>query len=474
MTKGLATLCKCVYLSSGCSLRVIKPIRFESAFSAAVCLSKLVFLAFSLLANLLVAELAFAETNAEQAFEPQVIVSRAEVNPVVGQKVLLRFELLVNGFFNGATKFELPSMSSARLAKASDFAINGSKRVVGKTLSSQIWDVELYPEQSGLIEVPNIVFAIHYVDADSGKSLSRTIVAEPILVFAYLPESLKGVSTYIVSDNVQVEDNWSEVKVEYQPGDIIKRTLIITADDTPASYIPPFKANIADGITLVVKEPQLVNENNRGESRGQITQDLTYIIDKPGNYVLGGEVISWWQLGSGLKLNRLEQRDVAVIGFSTKNAYHILLLLLGCGFLALILFWIRTRKSTLYSQAKHALAAEDWPLFVSLMYRKHDNSASPARLTAQLQSTDNAKQSRKAEKLTGTLNKLFDYLFARSSAVELKTTPLQSPSESGETNQASRTETNDIDKDGSEFKSKEGRLPSKSDLIKLLKATFNK
>ncbi|MCK8043496.1 hypothetical protein MSG37_01230 [Shewanella sp. 1CM18E] len=363
-------------------------------------------------------------------------------------------------------------MSSARLAKASDFAINGSKRVAGKTLASQIWDVELYPEQSGLIGVPNIVFAIHYVDADSGKSLSRTIVAEPMLVFAYLPESLKGTAAYIVSDNVQVEDNWSEPKSEYQQGDIIKRTLIITADDTPASHIPPFHAKIVDGITLVVKEPQLENENNRGESRGQITQELTYIIDKPGDYVLGGEVISWWQLGGGLKQNRLEQRYVAVIGFSIKNGYQILLLLLGCGLLGLILFWIRTRKSTLYKQAKHALAVKDWLLFISLMYRKHDESVSPSRLKLQLQSEDNAKQGRKVEKQTETLNRLFYYLFSKNSAVELKTTQRHSPNESRVTNHASSTETNDIDKNSSEFKSKEGKLPSKSDLTKLLKATF--
>ncbi|MFT7683136.1 MAG: hypothetical protein ACI935_002623 [Moritella dasanensis] len=309
---------------------------------------------------------------AEKQSQVAVITSTInEYHPVVGQKVTINYLLAVKGYFNGATRFQLPSLSKARLAQSSQFAINGSTVIDGEKYATQLWQIDVYPEHSGLLELPALSFNVKYKGAESDNHVSQ-LRSENLAVFAYVPEPLKQIKKYIVSSDVQLTQRWSELQTSYQVGDIIQRDITIKAADIKSIQIPAIKFPIVAGIQINAQEPKLDDQSNRGEQTASIKQTITYVIKQAGDYQLGGEPLNWWHLEKGLQQSYFEENTIKVSGFSPLQKKRLIII---SGVILLLLFsYLKYRKipPSLNSQLKKSLKNKQWPRFIALLYQKAD------------------------------------------------------------------------------------------------------
>jgi hypothetical protein len=328
------------------------------------------------------AENAGAGDNA-QVSPATLITSVNSVHPVVGQKLVMRYEVAVDGYLIGGTKFDLPSLAKVRLLKSSDFAINGSKREGGKTFATQIWEVDLFIEHAGLIEIPRLNFHISYKNAN-GNSIKQMLVSEPTILFAYLPDALSSIDRYIVSPRVSISQQWigekgigekeNGEKVQYQVGDILKRQITIEAADIQSIQIPQFIPAPASGIKIVAHEARLNDSNNRGTQTATLTQDFTYIINKPGTYFLGKESLSWWNDEDGLQVDTFEMFEADVAGLSPYSFRLIVTLGVCCTLIVLGFVVMHKRPISLKRQLKQAINRREWQTMVALLYQISDKS----------------------------------------------------------------------------------------------------
>ncbi len=304
---------------------------------------------------------------------PQLNSKISTKHPVVSQNVVLSFELVVDGYFNGPSSFDLPSLSSARLTKSSDFAVNGSRRDAGKTLASQLWEVNLYPEQTGLLEIPALVFNIEYIDS-TGKPVKQSLHSRPLRLFAYLPDDLQGVSSYLASPQVTVSDSWTGQKDQYEKGDIIQRQIQIEAQQIQSIQIPHFEPKQKQGIRIVQAEPQLSDNSNRGQRTAKMTQSLSYIINQAGSYKLGGETLHWWHVEQGEKLAEFEVYTIKVAGVRPVFYWIALAILLTFILLSWGYFAIKKRPASIRRQLGVVLRAQNWHRLVTLLYQQADQN----------------------------------------------------------------------------------------------------
>lgn len=306
--------------------------------------------------------------------QSQAVMITTTVNdyhPVVGQKVTISYLLAVKGYFNGATRFQLPSLSKARLAQTSPFAINGSTVIEGEKYATQLWQIDLYPEHSGLLELPALTFHVQYKGSQESNHVSQ-LRSDSLAVFAYVPEPLQQIKKYIVSSDVQFRQRWSEPQVSYQVGDIIQRDISITASDIKSIQIPAIKFPMVDGIQMNVQEPKLDDQSNRGEQTASIKQTITYVIKQPGDYQLGGESLNWWHLGNGLQQGYFDTNTLKVSGISTLQKQGFIII--STVILLLLFSYLKYRKipPSLNSQLKKSLKNKQWPRFIALLYQKAD------------------------------------------------------------------------------------------------------
>ncbi|UJF17086.1 hypothetical protein L0B53_03950 [Vibrio sp. SS-MA-C1-2] len=58
--------------------------------------------------------------------------------------------------------------------------------------------------------------------------------------------------------------------------------------------LPTLQADAPDGVSVLLSEPVLSEDYKRGEHFAEIIQVISYSIDRPGHYQLGGEKLTWW------------------------------------------------------------------------------------------------------------------------------------------------------------------------------------
>ena len=347
----------------------------------------------------------------------QILTQVSNVHPVVGEPVVLRFELLVNGFFNGGTKFELPSMSTARLSPASSFAINGNRTIAGITYSSQLWEVYLYPEQQGLIELPSVRFDIKFMDNVSHKSKTLSLLSEAKVFYAYMPAELSNNEPYIVAEQVSIDEQWSEPKQSYQIGDVIEREITISVVNLPAMNIPRFKVVAPEGVKFIAQEAKLRDNNNRGESTAIVSQIYRYIIHRDGEYLLGGENLNWWQPEIGLHQLKYSTYKVTVTGSFGNRKW-----LLAASILVLVLAGLMLIRKYKKLKLPHrvqlwqALLLKDWRGFINLIYQRGDKVLAPAQMKPRVTHKQPVADELANQHLA--ISSLFEHCFGPGSAEE--------------------------------------------------------
>jgi len=332
------------------------------------------FLLLSLSAFSIVSAHAAIESTTATEKAPSVTIKVDQHHPIVRQKVSINYLLAVPGYFNGSTRFELPSLSKGRLSQASEFAVNGSTFIEGEKYATQLWQIDLYPEQKGTIELPALSFTVQYIDAQQNQKTTR-LDSDSVVVFSYLPEALTEVDHYMVSSDVELSETWSMEKEKYEVGDIIQRDITITAEDLTSIQIPAIKFNKVEGVQITAKEAQLEDESNRGEQTATLKQTITYVIKQPGSYSLGGEKVDWWHLQKQLQQANFEAKVITVSGISAIQIKIAAVLVVVI--LLFIYFYLKIKKRppSLLSQLKRALKNQQWALFITLLYQKADTNA---------------------------------------------------------------------------------------------------
>lgn len=323
-----------------------------------------------------------AQADSKQQAQPAqawVELTLKQRHPVVGQSLTLAYDVYVPGYFNGVTEFNLASLSRARLQQRGQFAINGSKTEAGVQYASQRWEVTVIPEQAGLISIPAQRFKVNFVDA-SGQAQQINLTAKAIDIFAYVPTELATKQDYFVADDVSLKQTWSEPKASYQIGDVIRREVVLTATNISSIQLPRFKPNVPRGISVTQLEPRLKDSNNRGEQSATMTLQLQYHIEQAGDYQLGGENVTWWQLDQGLQQKTFKTQQFEVAGFTLQWIWSILAIVIFLVCLSAC-YWLYLKyKHSLTGRIKHAYRKQQWSRLIALLYQRADRR----RVLAQL------------------------------------------------------------------------------------------
>ena len=84
-------------------------------------------------------------------------------------------------------------------------------------------------------------------------------------------------------------------------GDSITRTVTIQAAETPAMLLPPVTFPALDGLAVYPAQPALQDktEGRTDALTATRTDSATYILQRPGDYVLPAIDVRWWNAGEG-------------------------------------------------------------------------------------------------------------------------------------------------------------------------------
>jgi hypothetical protein len=253
--------------------------------------------------------MALASSASEPAAPPYFVDSWLEpAQAVPGQKMVLNLKIGVDTYFTRAAKFSLPEMEQA-LVLLNSQAINSGESRHGKRYATQLWEIDIYPNRAGILMVPAITLGFSRApDSESAgeDSAQRVeVVTEQLLGLVAMPAAMKGLSGFMVSSDVEIDDQWTppQGKQSLLRGDVIQRVITIEAKDMTAMNMPQINPQTPRGVSVTLAEPSLSSSNGRDGPSARMEQHISYAIEKPGRYKLGGEAISWWNPQQSQRVN---------------------------------------------------------------------------------------------------------------------------------------------------------------------------
>ncbi|MEZ5571842.1 MAG: hypothetical protein R3E64_07430 [Halioglobus sp.] len=214
----------------------------------------------------------------------------------VGEHIRLNLMIGVDSYFSAATDLALPDIEHA-LVLHDQPAINGAKDIGGKYFTTQLHQIDIYPGREGIMVVPAFQVTFTQAVEVNGELSSQSVRldTEQLLGLIQVPPVMQGEAGFMVSPHVQVSDEWEGTRDdEYQVGDVLTRVVVLTASDMAAMNMPQFTPRVPRGVSVTLAEPSLSSSSGREDTAATMEQHMSYAIEAPGRYRLGGEVLSWW------------------------------------------------------------------------------------------------------------------------------------------------------------------------------------
>jgi phosphoglycolate phosphatase-like HAD superfamily hydrolase len=229
----------------------------------------------------------------------------------VGERVTLVVELLAPGYFAGAPNFDLPDPPGMMIVPPQGSPTLGTETIDGVSYTVQRHELSVFAHRDGPQTMPPLTIRIHFKRNPLDKEpIAATVKTEPLNLTAKRPPGSGKLGVIISARDLTAAEEWKPEPGKAKTGDAFTRTITFTAPDVPAMAFPPFPAHKIDGLGIYTNAPEVEDQTDRGNLRGQRRETITYVCQRPGQFVVPPVHLSWFDL---------DAKKVQVIEFPSRT-----------------------------------------------------------------------------------------------------------------------------------------------------------
>lgn len=253
--------------------------------------------------RLMVSLLLLLAAHAAFAQDPQEPVLRTELEAdaaIPGQPVILRLTVLAPTWFPkppDLPTFDMPNLM-VRLPPRSTFPV--SERIGGDTWSGISRVYRLYPLIPGIFEIPSQTVRVHYAVPGTSDPATVELQTEALTLSGTVPAEAIGLDPFVAARALELEQTIEGEVADLEPGAAVTRRLRVSIEGAPPMSIPPLLvAQRAPGLSAYAVEPVLEEVVEDGILSGSRTEQVTYVAESGGRFVLPAVRMDWFNLDSG-------------------------------------------------------------------------------------------------------------------------------------------------------------------------------
>lgn len=254
--------------------------------------------------------------RATQAVEP--VQATIEVTKAwTGQPVLIVVTLYSPGPFSGTAAFDLPELSSTAIVRT------GSPLVGNETIDDDDWftqrhELNVYTQLTGEVVIPS--FSVRF----EGK---QTFTSEPepmqgktseLRFESQRPPGSGSQDLVMSAETLTIDQSWLPEQPDsatLRAGDVAERRISLQATGTTAMLMTPVAVQTPDNVRVYDSDPEVVDKNDRGDSRSSRLETIKYQFEQPGTYELPAIDYIWWDYkNEELRTESLPGASVKVTG----------------------------------------------------------------------------------------------------------------------------------------------------------------
>lgn len=177
----------------------------------------------------------------------------------------------------------------------------------------------VFAERSGPIVVPGVSITASVVLRTPGGDFQRTerrVSADPITIqVATIPATYPADAPWLPAASVEILEDWPHAARPLDVGTPRRRTLLVRAEGTLASSLPPLDAAYPAAVRLYPEPPELRDQPGRSGVVALRTESADLVTQGPGTVVLPSVSLTWWDTrAERVRTTTLDARSIEVVG----------------------------------------------------------------------------------------------------------------------------------------------------------------
>lgn len=254
-----------------------------------------------------------ATTNADDTPTTRVIARARIVTPqpiVAGQQARLEIEILTTTWFLRAPEMPNLDLPNAAVTLEEQGVSNMNTEIGGVKWFGLTRTYLVTPNDGGDIRIPPIEITT-YPGLAKGVMKART--AALVLPVKAIPRP-PGTENALASTRLAITQHVTPAPAHLRVGDVITRTVTISADGTHGMFLPPITFRSTTGLAMYPKVPdvQELSDTRMGFLGSRRTDSATYVVMHEGEYELPAVEVIWWNT----RIGRLEKASAPPVKFS--------------------------------------------------------------------------------------------------------------------------------------------------------------
>ncbi len=162
----------------------------------------------------------------------------------------------------------------------------------------------IYPQHSGELVIPALVFSATLVDPGQSQSQSPTAPKPGKLIHVSSaamtlnvkpqPAAWPADAPWLPARSLSLGESWSPEPDHSQVGDSLTRSLTIKAEGLSSAQLPPLPATSVNGLRRYPDQPQLSNQNSERGLIGSREEREALVPTHSGTFELPAVTVVWW------------------------------------------------------------------------------------------------------------------------------------------------------------------------------------
>jgi len=237
------------------------------------------------------------------------VILRSSVSPAeawVGQRTLLHIEVLGADGWAQITDMGELEIPGAYAMRTESQGTRLSETIDGTSYTGQRYQLSLYCQRPGRVAIPALPATVTVKRwGATPPEISREAMIPAALLICKVPPGAEGIRDLISTTRLEAHQKWSSKPTTVDLGDAVTRTLTLSAVDVSGMAFPPVRHPEIEGVGIYPGEPSVTDTANRGTLEGERVEEVTYVLEAPGQVALPAIVLSWWDIDDRV-LRRIE------------------------------------------------------------------------------------------------------------------------------------------------------------------------
>ena len=219
---------------------------------------------------------------------------------VVGEPLIATYTIYTTTWFSSPPvigEIQVPEAMMVRFAMRSGSV---SRTIGGQRYSGIVQKFVVYPTRVGENVLPEV--EIEVSTPPEGDYKPRTLkIKSPERRFEVkgVPASDAGQTAMLAARSVTWKENWSSSTDGAKVGDVIERTITITANGPVAALIPPMPLEQNDCYSSYPAKPILRSSQNNNDFSGVRIEKHSYLLTQAGDCEIPGMDLGWYNYTKG-------------------------------------------------------------------------------------------------------------------------------------------------------------------------------